>query len=541
MNAAFRRLEVLHWHLDDEPRGWQQHDDAWPLGRQPCRAAPSPPPPGAPVVVVGGMVMDLQARPSGPTDVQRGGSVPGRVTQSAGGVARNMAEALALLLKSAGSGAGSGGGSGAGTPAAAPPPLPLLVSAVGDDLAGTALLQHWRSLGLSTGLISRLPGAATPTVSVVFDLGGEVAACVADVASLEARLAPPLLRAPAVAAALAAAPVVMLDGNLSAAALEEVCGQAAAAGVPVWFEPVSVPKSTRAASLLSLLTFVSPNERELAAMAAAVRRQQQAQRGTQAPSSRGSPQQEAGGAGPTAAAAASPRASLLRLLPDIATLLLAGVRHVVVTMGPQGAALCTLGPDRQAVAVCHVPALPAAVVNCSGAGDCLVAGCLFALARGLPAEAALAHGAAAAKAAVESQANVPPGLSAAATPTPHTMRASAWLLLAVVLVAAQATAGRELLDDEVTAAIRNMNPKTRNAPKGNRAHGTQGQSPLHAAAWVGVNNIGRCNRLKPNIMQSVSHFRLWIDLGLYLLKNPTKFSGDYPFWAFVKSQFEVWE
>ena len=85
MNAAFRRLEVLHWHLDDEPRGWQQHDDAWPLGRQPCRAAPSPPPPGAPVVVVGGMVMDLQARPSGPTDVQRGGSVPGRVTQSAGG------------------------------------------------------------------------------------------------------------------------------------------------------------------------------------------------------------------------------------------------------------------------------------------------------------------------------------------------------------------------------------------------------------------------------------------------------------------------
>lgn len=62
-------------------------------------------------------------------------------------MARNIAEALALLLKSAGSGAGSGGGSGAGTPAAAPPPLPLLVSAVGDDLAGTALLQHWRSLG----------------------------------------------------------------------------------------------------------------------------------------------------------------------------------------------------------------------------------------------------------------------------------------------------------------------------------------------------------------------------------------------------------
>lgn len=61
-----------------------------------------------------------------------------------------------------------------------------------------------------------------------------------------------------------------------------------------------------------------------------------------------------------------------------------------------------------------MPALPASVVNCSGAGDCLVAGCLFALSRGLPAEAALAHGIATAHAAVQSQANVPAGLDAAA-------------------------------------------------------------------------------------------------------------------------------
>lgn len=52
----------------------------------------------------------------------------------AGGVARNVAEALALLLQKAG-GAGSS------------PQLPLLVSVVGDDLAGRALLQHWRELG----------------------------------------------------------------------------------------------------------------------------------------------------------------------------------------------------------------------------------------------------------------------------------------------------------------------------------------------------------------------------------------------------------
>ena len=51
---------------------------------------------------------------------------------AAGGVARNVAEGLALLLQSAGAGRQQ---------------LPLLVSVVGDDMAGAVLLQHWQSLG----------------------------------------------------------------------------------------------------------------------------------------------------------------------------------------------------------------------------------------------------------------------------------------------------------------------------------------------------------------------------------------------------------
>ena len=58
--------------------------------------------------------------------------------------------------------------------------------------------------------------------------------------------------------------------------------------------------------------------------------------------------------------------------------------------------------------------LPASEANCSGAGDCLVAGCLFALAAGEPPLRSLAHGVAAATAAVQCTANVPPTLSAAA-------------------------------------------------------------------------------------------------------------------------------
>jgi hypothetical protein len=37
------------------------------------------------------------------------------------------------------------------------------------------------------------------------------------------------------------------------------------------------------------------------------------------------------------------------MAPDIATLLLAGVRHIVLTLGASGAALCTLAPDRRSI------------------------------------------------------------------------------------------------------------------------------------------------------------------------------------------------
>jgi hypothetical protein len=57
-------------------------------------------------------------------------------------------------------------------------------------------------------------------VAVIFDGAGEVAACVADVGLLESALTAAALRTPSVATALAAAAVVMLDGNLSQAALQ---------------------------------------------------------------------------------------------------------------------------------------------------------------------------------------------------------------------------------------------------------------------------------------------------------------------------------
>ena len=54
-------------------------------------------------------------------------------------------------------------------------PLPLLLSVVGDDIAGDALLRHWQSsVGAPHRCISRVEGARTPIVSVIMGNGGEV-------------------------------------------------------------------------------------------------------------------------------------------------------------------------------------------------------------------------------------------------------------------------------------------------------------------------------------------------------------------------------
>lgn len=73
-----------------------------------------------------------QAQPSS-SDVQRGTSVPGLVRQVPGGVARNIVEGISRALASTG----------------APPPR--FVSVVGDDAAGAMLLSALRSLRRAGG------------------------------------------------------------------------------------------------------------------------------------------------------------------------------------------------------------------------------------------------------------------------------------------------------------------------------------------------------------------------------------------------------
>lgn len=357
----------------------------------------TPPSPPRSVVVVGGMVLDVTARPSPGQPLRRGSSTPGRVIQTPGGVGRNIAEGILRVSP----------------PGAAPP---LLISAVGDDLAGRALVGAWTDLGGSSDAIRVVVGATTPVVAAVLDGDGEVAASVADTVTAERDIDPSWIASHARRIANAAA--VVLDGNCSPAALAAAAAAATenrAGGTDgirrtplVWFEPVSVAKSTRAgeAGILSRVDFVSPNVAELRAMAADVRARERARELAATPSAAAA---AASVSSPPDGEYASAWAAANATARDAETLLRAGVGRVVLTLGSLGVLVCERNPDGDGARRLHLPALPATVRSVVGAGDALVAGCVAALSAGRSAEEAVAIGVAAARRAVESDENVGAG------------------------------------------------------------------------------------------------------------------------------------
>lgn len=284
-------------------------------------------------MVVGGTNMDVVARAS--AHLVPATSNPGRTRMSPGGVGRNIAACLGLL----------------GAPV-------RLVSAVGDDAFGDEALRVTAACGVDVGAVRRVPGA-TGTYTAVLDDRGELVAAVSDMATVDALVLETVH--------LTDAALVVLDGNLAHPQAERVVAAAAAADVPLAFEPVSVAKAARLADLVRDLFLVTPNADELAAL--------------------------------TGRAADDWRAS-------VDDLHVRGVEHVWVRHGAEGSWMCS----RDAEPV-HLPAAPAIVVDVTGAGDAMLAAWVAAWLRGAAPVEAAAHGHRAAAATVESPHTVRPDLA----------------------------------------------------------------------------------------------------------------------------------
>ncbi|XP_055815719.1 pseudouridine kinase isoform X2 [Solanum dulcamara] len=315
-------------------------------------------------VVIGGMVLDVNATSSMHANPRT--TTPGKVIFSLGGVARNVADCISKLEA-----------------------RPFMISAVGFDMAGNMLLEHWESAGLSIEGIQRHQNIETAVVCHIFDEEGEVAAGIAHVESIEKFLTPRWIEK--FKCKISSTPILMVDANLTSSSLEASC------------QPM--------ANAISGKDIFQPIRRD----------------GTSTKLS---------------------KESFFQMLkPAIWVLLDKGVKVVVVTLGSEGVLLCskaksylqklafkgnqppyfskqlyeavnTVWPKDQifGVSMCetksnlfavHFPALPASVVRLTGAGDCLVGGTIASLCAGLDVMQSIAVGIAAAKVVVEVESNVP--------------------------------------------------------------------------------------------------------------------------------------
>jgi pseudouridine kinase len=191
------------------------------------------------VLCIGAANLDRKLRTLG--KLVPGTSNPASQSESFGGVARNVAENLARLGADVG-----------------------LVTAVGMDAAGAALLAHAERLGIDTRGVLRLEDAATGTYTAVLDNNGEMAVALADMALYD-RLTPEVLAARQAQRANAA--LIVADLNLPHDTVAALVAGAARDGVPLVLVGVSGPKMARLPRELHGAHLLIVNESEMSARA----------------------------------------------------------------------------------------------------------------------------------------------------------------------------------------------------------------------------------------------------------------------------------
>jgi pseudouridine kinase len=282
-----------------------------------------------------------------------GTSNPAAGSTSFGGVARNVAENLAVLL------AGTG-------------VTVELISAIGDDAGGAALLAHLGRAGVGVQHVRVHAGRTTAQYVAVLEPGGELvigAAAMAvldqvDVAAIDA--AWPQAVGPA--ADELQADWLFCDCNLTAEVLEHVLARARRTGTPVAVDAVSTLKVVRLPADLRGLALLSCNRDEARAW--------------------------------LARHGFDPIGDDVQLARRLQA---AGAAAVLLTRGSAG--LIALSGDR----LTRIPAVPATPVDVTGAGDALIAATLAALIGGAELAVAARAGAERAARTIESPESVVPG------------------------------------------------------------------------------------------------------------------------------------
>ncbi|KAJ8249565.1 hypothetical protein COCON_G00227810 [Conger conger] len=359
-------------------RGAEPHPPAGsrPRPRPPARSRPGAAPPRR-----------EQTPPTPPRAF--GQTNPGSVYQSYGGVGRNIADCMARL----------------GEPA-------LLISAVGADTQGEALLSHCSHM--DTRGVARIPGHRTATYCAVITGGGELSLGLGDMDIHQQITAQYVTQFEDL---LSTADLICLDGNIPVSTIDYVCSVSRKYAVPVWYEPTDTDKAPKPflSDSWRNLSYTSPNLAELCAM-----------------------NQTLGL--PTPAVLPGEVGEVLGCAVALCRPLLEHLQCVLVTLGPLGVLLCgeqeggavRLSPRKQprthGLCAVHYPAVPLTpgdVVNVSGAGDSLAGAVMAGALRGLGADDSVRLGLLAACLSLASPHPIAPSLSAQ-TVSLETIQSHAW-------------------------------------------------------------------------------------------------------------------
>lgn len=183
------------------------------------------------VAVIGGMNMDIGGSAAG--ELRLRDSNPGLVTLRPGGVGRNIAHNLRLLGLEV-----------------------SLVSAVGDDPNGKALLESCQALGLDVSMTLIRPRERSSTYLYVTDDGGDMLLGISDM-DIADRITPEALEP--LLPQLNSFDAAVLDANLSQAALQFLAERVT---VPLYADPVSAAKAGKLLPVLPRLAALKPNRLE---------------------------------------------------------------------------------------------------------------------------------------------------------------------------------------------------------------------------------------------------------------------------------------
>jgi pseudouridine kinase len=273
------------------------------------------------VYCIGGANLDSKA--TSKQAIRLASSNPVTVSESCGGVARNISEALAGLACQT-----------------------ALLTVVGDDKAGQWVLEETKHRGVDVSQAIVLKGDNTGTYTAILDTAGEMFLAFANM-DIYDKFTPTLLRDKW--SHIAAAKLIIADTNLPSDTLEELIRRCQEEQIPLFIDPVSSEKAKKLPSDLTGVTAIFPNLEEAVQLAHPPLTMDQ------------------------------DVVDMFYLEPDhtkVAEIIRArGVQHVFLTLGSQG--VLYVGDEGQQ----FFPSIPTQVVEVTGAGDAFLAGIAYGVTR----------------------------------------------------------------------------------------------------------------------------------------------------------------